>query len=396
MGRDGTLLLWARFFSGAGNYLGPLAITFALLNQHQPVVIIGIVLAMRGVTAPIGSLVGGFAADRFGGRVTLVTSEALRLAGHGALAAGLLLGNAGVPAFVVAELVWGAGWGAASPATGALTVDVVPHQLLQQFNGRRGVVYGLAMVVGPLLGGLVVALASPATALLADSALYLVVVVLVTAIRTRARALQASSASSRRRDAWSAIRARPEIWKLGLIFVIFNFAYASLYLLGPVIAKADLGGAATWGTIAGAVGVGALVGSASAAKLTFPRQPSQAILLTAGLWALPLLTLAMSANVIVTIGAAALAGAGFGYFNPVWHTLLQTAMPRYVLGSVLGLDGLVSGIALPVGYVLVGALAAAISNQLVVLGLAGTWLIFIFCGLVLAGERSSQNHKVVI
>lgn len=391
MGRNGRLLLLARFCSGMGNYVGPLAITFALLNQRQSVVVIGLVLAMRGVTAPIGSLVGGIAADRWGGRVTLILSDTWRLVGHGALAAGLLMGSAGLPAFVVAELVWGLGWGAASPATGALTVSVLPRQLLQQFNGRRGVVYGLAMVAGPVLGGLVVALASPAAALLADAGLYLVAIVLVAVVREGARVMS-SSPSSSRRDAWMAVRDLPEIWNLGLIFVIYNFAYAGFYLLGPVIAKADLGGPGAWGEIAGAIGVGALVGSAAAAKFA-PRQPAQAILITGGLWALPLLSLAVSANLALTIGAAALAGIGFGYFNPAWHTMLQTAISRDVLGKVLGLDGLVSGITMPVGYVLVGVLAAASSNHVALLGLAAIWLLCVSGGVIWVGGMSSQNRQ---
>lgn len=383
-----------------GNYLGPIAVTFALLDRHQSLVLIGLVLAMRGVSAPVASVFGGVLADRWGPRRAMVSSELIRAAAHGGLAMALLMGHAPIWVFIFAELILGVGWAASQPAAGALAVRLVDMEQLSRLNGSRGVAYSLAMIAGPLLGGVLIAGVSPAAALAADAMVYLIALALILTIKVGRETegdLVRRPITRELRAGWRAIRSVPWIWKVSATFAGFNIlAYAGLFLLGPVVAKADLGGAVVWGGVVAALGVGALAGSILAARIPKPQRPAVAVLLLGALWALPLVALGLGAPVVIVMLAAAIAGAGFGLFNPVWHTALQQAIPRDVLGQVLGLDSMVSSIALPLGYFAIGLLASTVPVRLLLLVLAAGWVALALTGVMLAGASVPKLTGSVI
>ena len=85
---------------------------------------------------------------------------------------------------------------------------------------------------------------------------------LLARIRVRPRpegAARASSASSAR--AGTEFTSRTWLWATVLLFGISGTSCSRpLQVLGPVIAKADLGGAGAWATILAAGGVGAVIG----------------------------------------------------------------------------------------------------------------------------------------
>jgi len=65
------------------------------------------------------------------------------------------------------------------------------------------------------------------------------------------------------------------VWTFVLGAAVGNMAWGAWSSLGPVIADRDLGGAATWGSILAAMGVGALLGSVIAVRAK-PRQATRA------------------------------------------------------------------------------------------------------------------------
>ena len=97
--------------------------------------------------------------------------------------------------------------------------------------------------------------------------------------------------------------------------------------------KAHLGGAAAWGAIWSAFGVGALGGGLVALHFR-PRRPLvAATVATAGFIPLPVL-LAAAAPVALTAPVAALGGAGFALCGTLWDTTMQQQVPTEVLSRV--------------------------------------------------------------
>jgi predicted MFS family arabinose efflux permease len=75
--------------------------------------------------------------------------------------------------------------------------------------------------------------------------------------------------------------------------------------LGPIV---DLGGAAAWGSVLAAIGVGALLGSMIATRVK-PRRPLVFVGLSEALFAMPLAFLAAGAPVALLACGALLSGA---------------------------------------------------------------------------------------
>src|SRR5918999_6072467 len=85
-------LYFARAFSQLGDGLLPVALAFAVLDIDPSPSALGFVLAARSVPLVAFLLVGGVWADRLERQALMVTTDFVRLAAHGAMAALLIAG----------------------------------------------------------------------------------------------------------------------------------------------------------------------------------------------------------------------------------------------------------------------------------------------------------------
>jgi hypothetical protein len=125
------------------------------------------------------------------------------------------------------------------------------------------------------------------------------------------------------------------------------------------VAEQQLGGARSWGLIAAAGGVGALLGALGAMRWK-PRRP---FVFAFALWTFGAV---MPLALLPPLPAAAIALAslawGFGSTcgNTVWETAMQREIPAELRSRVFSFDMLVSVCFLPLGQFLVGPLAALV------------------------------------
>jgi hypothetical protein len=159
------------------------------------------------------------------------------------------------------------------------------------------------------------------------------------------------------------------VWAIVAGASLGNAVFAAFPVLGPVVAKRSLGGAAAWAAIAASVGVGALVGGLITLRVRPPR-PLLAGTLAIALVVLPLFALAIPAPVVVIAGAALLAGLGMMVFNALWETALQRHVPARALSRVSAYDWFGSLVFQPIGLAVVGPAAAGlgVSSTLVLAG----------------------------
>jgi hypothetical protein len=138
-----------------------------------------------------------------------------------------------------------------------------------------------------------------------------------------------------------------------------NLVWASWSVLGPVVAERSLGGAAAWGTVLGALGVGALAGSVVAIRVR-PQRPLVLATLVCGLFAIPLAFLAAGAPVTLLAVGAFLAGMAMMVANAVWESTLQAHVPQQSLSRVSAYDWFGSLAFSPLGMALWGPIAALV------------------------------------
>jgi MFS family permease len=346
--------------SGLGDRMVAVALAFAVLEIGGSVSDVGLVLAAGTFPLVATVLVGGVVADRASRRGVMVVADLIRVASQGAMAALLIAGVAEVWMLALLAGVTGAATGFFSPASTGLLPEVVLAEQLQPANALRVSAVSTGEILGPLLAGVVVAAAGAGWAIATDAVTFALSAACLAMLRMPTRAAaQRSSFVADLRQGWAAFRSRRWVWTFVAYFAMVNLLWGAWGTLGPIVAARDLGGAAAWGTILAAMGVGALAGSLLAARV-MPSRPLLLAALTDGLFALPLAFLAAGPPVPLIACGALLSGAGMALTISLWESTLQRHVPGESLSRVSSYDWFGSLAFYPLGLAIWGPVAAAI------------------------------------
>ena len=239
--------------------------------------------------------------------------------------------------------------------------QVVKSADLQQANALVGLSNSTVSIAGPAIGAAIVATSQPGWALAADaltfavSALLLMRIDLPRTLRITGRSMLADF-----RDGWNEFVSRSWLVAIIIAFGLFQLTYfPALLVLGPYVAKHDLGGAGAWGTILSLEAAGALVGGVLALRVRFSRPliATMLLVLPAGI---VLVLLGLSAPLWSIAGTAFVSGALFALDGAVWFSTLQKKIPEHAISRVSSFDWFGSVALNPIGYALIGPLSEAI------------------------------------
>lgn len=215
-------------------------------------------------------------------------------------------------------------------------------------------------IVGPLIGAALVIATGPGEALLLDAASYGLSALLLSRVTVEHRAAIApDSFVSDLREGFAEVRSRTWLWTIILVASVGNALSAAFPVLGALVAKRELGGAAAWGAILTAQAVGFLIGGTTLLRLR-PRRPLLVGSLACATAGLPSLLLAAPAPGVLIAVAACVSGTGTMVFNTLWETTLQQHIPAQARSRVSSYDWFGSLAIQPLGFVLIGPLAGAV------------------------------------
>jgi MFS family permease len=373
--RDFRLLFIARVTSFVGTGMLPVALSFAILDRGGSTTQVGLVLGAETVPLVLFLLVGGVVADRLNRRVVMVGADALRAVAQTALAVWLLTGDPPIWGFLLLEALVGTGTAFFTPALTGLVPQLVPDPNLHQANALNGMAEWTGTLVGPAIAGIVVAVAGAGWAVAADAMSYAVSALCLAAMGVGwARGHIPTEPFVRQlREGWRAFRSRRWLWVIVLQFSLFGlFVFAPFFVLGSVVARDSLGGAAVWGAILAAQGAGSVLGSIVMLRVQ-PRRPLLVLELFMLAWVLPLVALAIPARSLVVGAAAFVSGWAFGVLVPLWDTTMQRELPADVLSRASAYDWFGSLVFLPIGYAVAGPLASLIGDEGMLL-LGAAWV----------------------
>jgi len=367
----------AQAISMFGDRMVAVALAFAVIELGGSATDVGLVLAARAVPLIACLLIGGVVADRTSRRGVLVTADLVRLGSQGFLAAWLILGRPSVLAIALLAGVTGAAAGFAAPATTGLMPEVVAPERLADANGMRATAFSAGELGGPLLSGVLVAVAGPGWALGVDALTFAISASLLVGLSLPAapRRRRGDSFVADLRGGWDAFRSQRWLWTFVIWASVANLLFGSYKVLGPVVAHRDLGGAATWGLLVSAMGAGSVFGGVLALRLR-PRRPMLVVAGTGSLFGAPLAALAATETVaLIAVGCFA-AGVGLMLGNTLSETTVQRHVPPESLSRVSSYDWFGSLALDPIGLAIWGPIAALIGID------ASLWTAF---GLLVAG-----------
>jgi len=147
------------------------------------------------------------------------------------------------------------------------------------------------------------------------------------------------------------------VWTFVAFAAAGNLLWGAWSALGPVVAARELGGAAVWGAVLAAMGVGALVGGVVAIRAE-PRRPLMVSAALSVALALALALLAASAPPVMIALGAFLAGLGLMLGSSLWESTLQRHIPPESLSRVSAYDWFGSLAFQPLGLAVWGPVGA--------------------------------------
>jgi hypothetical protein len=348
--------------------MSTVAIAWAVLESGASATGLGYVFAAAVVPQVLLMAVAGAVADRLGRRRVMLGADVLRCAAQASLAGAVFAGRPALWVFVLLAWLEGTGEAFFAPALDALTVEIAPRDQLGNANALFGLATSATRIAGPVLGGLLVALTGPGVVVAADAASYAVSVLalsLLTMPGGTAGGTAGVTPAGRRAlwrdmaEGWTEFRSRTWLWATTVQFAFFNLiTWAPWMLLGPVMGRTYLGGAAVWGAIMGVQGAGAI----TAGLLSLGRRPRWPIVVaTVGTfcYALPDVPMALHASAVWVAAAAFCCGAGSAISGTFAGTAMQQQVPPEMIARVSALSMFPAyGIGV-IGYAIDGPLAAA-------------------------------------
>ncbi|MEU6046422.1 MFS transporter [Streptomyces griseus] len=243
---------------------------------------------------------------------------------------------------------------------------------LERATGLSGVVERLASTVGLAVGGSLVALLGPLTALAVNAgcfALGSVIIGLTLPTGTGHPTEQSTSSPGtsepgywrRFGEGCAFLRGEPLLLTVTVMVGITNLLDAAFVsVLVPVWARESGNGPAAiglMGSVMGAAGVGGSLIAAAVAHRLRRRVVVLAGFLLAG--APRFLVLALDAPLGAVLAVFALSGFGAGFVNPVLGAVLVERVPRRMLGRVNALGDSLTWSGIPLGGLIAGAAVTA-------------------------------------
>src|ERR1700749_1716888 len=364
--RDFRLLLADRLIAPASVGFSIVGVSFAVLKATNSPADLSYVLAAQIAPSLVFALVGGVAADRFRPQRVIVAANLLMAIGEGTFGFLVLTGRPPLWAMIGLEGITGTGVAIFYPASQALLPRLVPRDLPQEASASSRLVMNVGQMAGAAVAGLLVAAAGAGWALALCGIGMLSTLPLLLAIRgsrpaTRDQTrpaegdggpegeLPAPSMLTELREGWSEFRSHTWLWVIVAQFCVVLMAwYGAFSVLGPVVARAHLGGPAAWGAITAADACGLIAGGLASLRFT-PRRPMLFVVLIGAAIAISPLSLAM----VLPLPVVCIASFGLGVFIEMMMVVWTVTMARNIapakLARVSSYDALGSVMAMPIG-----------------------------------------------
>lgn len=372
--RDFRIYYVGYLLSVTGTWMQSVAQGWLVLLLTGSPFMLGVAAAARSLPVLLLSLVGGIAADRFDKRAILVVANGAAMAVSVVLAALTLGGAIDIATVLVLTLILGTTNAFEMPARQSFVVELTGPVHLPNAIALNSLMFNVARVVGPALAGVIVAAFGPGVAFAVNAASFVPVLVSLLVIRPASRV-----AGRRIRGAMAEtvayLRRESRVSLVLLLLAASTILASGHFYLGPALAR-DLGqGAEGLGLLMSATGVGAVLAGLLVASATGGGRLRGATLPFAGLvLGAAEVGVGLSGSFALTMLLFGAIGWAMVGYNIRSNTALQTIVPDALRGRVMSLYTLVLLGLMPIGSLLLGAIADVVGAA-VAIGLGGTaWL----------------------
>jgi MFS family permease len=326
----------------------------------------GLVGGAQALALVVLSPLGGVLADRWDRRRLLQASQAVAMLVALAMAAVSLTGAALAWHVIAGVLVTTAAATFDQPCRQALVPALVPRDVLPAAIALLNPSREVAVLVGPAIGGLLIAANGPGLVYLLDGISYAALVAVLAAVRVPPL-LRGDAPRSIRADMAEGVRyvrRRPIIWSLCGLDLILTVFGAYRVLLPAFADRLDIGPAG-YGLLSAAPSLGALLATYGIVRLVSrSHRLGRALLASTIAYGLVAIAFAQVAGIFPVLGAVLLFALLLGAFDAaataIRHAAVQLETPDELRGRVQSLYQITSRGGPALGDVVIGVAAGAL------------------------------------
>ena len=363
--RNFRLFISGYVISLVGTWMQSLAQGWLVYRLTHSGFLLGVTMFCTHIPVLLLGPVAGVVADRYPRYRILVTAQCLFLLQAATLATLTLTGRVTVTHVVILATLWGVINAFEIPARQSLYVHMVGQEDLLNAIALNSVVFNAARIVGPSMGGVLVAALGEGYCFLLNSFTFLAVIGSLLAITVRQEpGAHLDSPWGHLREGFEfAWRTKPVRALLGATAAV-NIAGAPALVLAPLFADAIFGrGSRGLGFLSGAMGVGAVFGTLALARRSGTRGLPQVVVLSSLTMSAGLAVFAGSPMFAVSLASVALIGFSVMRQNASANTLLQSLITDAYRGRIMALYSMTVVGMLPVGSLLAGALSERVGAR---------------------------------
>ena len=386
--------LWAATaLSFFGYFFSYIAEAWLVLQLTGSSLALGGVLVVGAVPRALLMLVGGAVTDRLSPRMAMVVSMGVRALLVAPFAVVVISGRAQMWQVYVIALVLGAADAFFVPARTSILPRVVADTELEAGNAVLNITGQTSLVIGPVIGGLIVATLGTGWAFAGDAVFFAVGLLLVLWLPSSpaiAAAPQSSGGLAGQivaglRYAWSDFGIRLVL----IVVAVIDFAANGAIGVGlPVLAHGRYAAGATGlGVLFAAWGVGATVGAIGAGMVPPPKRMGLLVVALCVWLGLGMVGVGLVPTLLPAAVLMGVSGIGTGVVNTYGISWLQRRTDRGMQGRVMSLIMFASVGLTPIGYAASGF--AAQLNPTVLFLIAGGMMLACAVGAVASARVRS-------
>lgn len=373
---EGFRLLWLSslvwYFARWMDILAFGWLTLQLTNSPWLVALIGF---YRNALIPIFAIFAGAIADRFDRRVLIIIAETTNVACMAAIAFLYFSGNLAYWHLAAASLLLGLAWSLEWPCRRALMPDLAGQELMVPAIVLDNISMNVNKVLGPILGGLIVALLGlgGAFAFLAFAySLGLIPLGLLLRSRFNINKPRAQTVPTLRLigEGLRFCAGNAPVRGVLLVTVAMNlFAFPYIQILSVFARDILQVGPEGYGIISAGDGLGSLIGAIALLNMKrFGRQGWIFVLGSVGM-CLALVLFAFAPFFALSMAFLIIAGIAHAGFSTFQSTIILSAADERMRGRAMGVLTLAIGSS-PVGIILIGIIAGVFGAPLAVASMA--------------------------
>jgi hypothetical protein len=357
--------LWvATTLSLFGDFFSYVAMAWLVLQLTGSSLALGTVLVVQALPRAVLMAVGGALADRISPRLTMLGSMGLRAIFVAPLAVLVLTGRVQMWEVYGIAAVFGIVDAFFMPARTSILPKLVAEHELEPGNAVMNVTMSATVILGPVIGGLIVAALGIGWAFAGDAACFAIGFLFVFSLPAAARVVDGQphpdgglggQIAAGFRYAWADTGLRVTL----IVIAIIDFGANGAIGVGlPTLAHGRFGaGANGLGVLLGAWGVGATLGALGAGFVPAPKRFGWMIVALCVWLGTGICTVGLLPSLLPAAALMAFSGVGTGVVNTYGVSWLQRRTDPAMQGRVMSLVMLASMGLTPISYAASGAIA---------------------------------------